>query len=122
MEEGDKFPWFNDGDVLIVLTAARQFKLHRNVLRNASPTLNRLLHDTFVTKTGKTLPKRLRQPGKIIRHRLSGEANDGDDLLPNVTLQPVHLDEYGQPLVPDILPPLPLTFENGRAVNPVYPV
>lgn len=122
MEEGDKFPWFDDGDVLIVLTAARQFKLHRQVLRNASPTLHRLLHDTFVTNPTKALPKRLRQPEKIIHHRLNGEPNDGDDSLPSITLQPVHLDEYGQPLFPDAIPRLPLAFENGRAVDPVYPV
>lgn len=111
------FPHFTDGDILIVITTARRYKLHSSVLRRSSPTLAALLDEAPPTDLSRTAKKK----GVTTRYRLHlvesedlGTRTVGIDSA-NHVLRRILLDENGSPATdyPDYLGD---ANENGRIV------
>jgi len=61
----DDFPQYADGDVEIILSASRCYKLHKSILCRASRTFATLLREE-----GVTLSKKARDAGITTRYRL----------------------------------------------------
>jgi len=115
--EQDNFPHFVDGDVLVIVTSSRRYKLHSDILRRSSPTFKALLdHDVAVN-----LSKPARKKGITIRYRLhmienknGGVRQDGVE-TPAHVLRRIPLDEGGL-TVGDYPSLLGDGNENGRVV------
>jgi hypothetical protein len=113
----DNFPEFADGDVLVVVTGARRYKLHSTVLRRSSPTFAALLDEVAAADLSSKVKKR----GMTVKYRLhlgdnpkAGDRNAGVQPAAH-TLYPVMLDGSGNPSS-DIPALLGDANENGRVV------
>ena len=95
----DNFPEFADGDVLVVITAARRYKLHSAVLRRASPIFSAL----FDKYAGADLTSKMKRRGVSIKYRLhltenpKAGAREAGVLPPPHCLERVMFDESGNP-------------------------
>jgi hypothetical protein len=113
----DDFPQFADGDVLIVITAARQYKLHSAILRRSSPILAALLDESPAID----LSRKAKNKGVTTGYRLHLDENEGDvvctagEAYPSVVLRRILLDDSGNPVhhYPALLGD---ANENGRIV------
>lgn len=113
----NEFPHFNDGDVLVIITHTRRYKLHSAVLRRSSPTLVALLDESPAADLSKYAKKK----GVTTRYRLQLVENPNAGIRVNGVLSPDHflcrilLDESGAVVgnYPEILEP---GNENGRVV------
>lgn len=115
----NEFPQFADGDVLIVISTTRRYKLHSATLRRSSPTFVALLDEEAAADLSKAVQKK----GVTTRYRLHLVKNEnaGDRTAAGVE-PPAHvfrripLDERGAPLgeFPDLLGD---ANENGRVVQ-----
>lgn len=114
----NEFPHFADGDVLIVITATRRYKLHSATLRRSSPTLVALLGEDAAADLSKSAQKK----GVTTRYRLHLVKNENAGVRiagvdpPAHVLRRIPLDERGAPLgeFPDLLGD---ANENGRVVQ-----
>ena len=125
----DNFPEFADGDVLVVITAARRYKLHSAVLRRASPIFSAL----FDKYAGADLTSKMRRRGVTIKYRLhltenpNAGAREAGVLPPPHCLKRVMFDESGNPSG-DYPALLGDANENGRVVpqfvlaSPIYTI
>lgn len=113
----DQFPEFADGDVLVVITAARRYKLHSTVLRRASPTISAL----FDQHAASELSSKMKRRGMTVKYRLHlTDIPEAGDFKPGVrpsphTLKRVLFDESGNPSA-DTPALLGDANENGRVV------
>lgn len=113
----DSFPEFADGDVLVVITAARRYKLHSSVLRRASPTISALLDQNAASE----LSSKLKRRGMTTKYRLQlTDIPEASAPKPGVrpsphTLKRVMFDENGN-LPSDNPALLGDANENGRVV------
>jgi hypothetical protein len=113
----DHFPEFPDGDVLVVITAARRYKLHSAVLRRCSPTFSALLDGVAAAD----LSSKVRRRGVTTKYRLHlGDNPEASDRKAGVqpaahTLHRVMIDENGN-VHGDYPPLLGDANENGRVV------
>lgn len=120
------FPFFKDADTLIVITGARQFKLHSGILSNNSTYFKHALAED----KGAKLSKQAIRKGVTIKYRFElvkpGFSIDNSHLedyeIDEVTgpaldysLNAVELDEDGKPVHGG---GIPLDLENGRVVPP----
>jgi hypothetical protein len=113
----DDFPQFADGDVLIVITAARQYKLHSAILRRSSPVLAALFDESPAVD----LSRKAKNKGITTRYRLHLAENEDDVVrTPGVThasevLRRILIDENANPVnhYPALLGD---ANENGRIV------
>lgn len=111
------FPEFTDGDVLIIITSARRYKLHSSVLRRSSPTLVSLLDEAPAAD----LSSKARKKGVTIRYRLHLVENEVPRTKgaypppPTHVLRRILIDENSVPVgdYPDLLGD---ANENGRIV------
>lgn len=118
MNTEDDFPHFVDGDVLVITTASRRYKLHSTVLRRCSPTFATLLDEDAAV----TLSKNARKKGVTTRYRLHLIVNEnagvrqGGVESPSHVLRRIPLDESGGAAgeFPDLLGD---ANENGRVVE-----
>ena len=113
----DSFPEFEDGDVLVIITAARRYKLHSAVLRRASPTISAL----FDQNPASELSSKMKRRGMTTKYRLhltdtpeAGVFKPGVRPSPH-TLRRVMFDESGTPSA-DTPALLGDANENGRVV------
>jgi len=113
----DNFPEFADGDVLVVITAARRYKLHSTVLRRSSPTFATLLDEVAAADLSSKVKKR----GMTVKYRLhlvdnpdAGDRNAGVQPAAHI-LHRVMLDGNGNPSR-DFPTLLGDANENGRVV------
>lgn len=113
----NNFPEFADGDVLVVITAARRYKLHSTVLRRSSPTLAALLNQlapaelkSSARKRGTTTKYRLH----LINNPEAGARKDGVQPAPH-KFSRIMLDDSGNPVghYPALLGD---ANENGRVI------
>ncbi|KAM0715216.1 hypothetical protein Q7P37_009681 [Cladosporium fusiforme] len=112
------FPQFNDGDVLIIITPSRRYKLHSAVLRRSSPTLATILDEEAAVE----LSKNARRKGVTTRFRLhlinneNAGVRQGGVEAPSHVLRRIPLDESGTPAgqYPQLLGD---ANENGRVVE-----
>ena len=96
-----------DGDVLVVITEARKYKLHSAVLRRSSPTLLALLDESPAADLSKYAKKK----GVTTKYRLQLVDNPNAGIRVNGVLSPDHflcrilLDESGAAVgnYPDVL-------------------
>ena len=109
------FPYFNDGDVKIIITGSRQYQLHSSILKIGSPVLSRLLDDHFTAKLNKAAIKK----GVVVRNKLVAVKNTDPAFDIDLVLEPVKLDNEGKPLGGKTIG---LDLENGMVVAPVYVV
>jgi hypothetical protein len=113
----DNFPEFADGDVLVVITAARRYKLHSAVLRRASPIFSAL----FDKYAGADLTSKMKRRGVTIKYRLHLTENPeagtrvAGVLPPPHFLERIMFDESGNPSG-DYPALLGDANENGRVV------
>lgn len=114
----DNFPEFADGDVLIVISAARRYKLHSTVLRRASPTVSAL----FDKNAASELSSKMKRRGVTIKYRLHLIDNPkiDEDRKPGIEppphcLERVMMDDSGNP-TGDYPALLGDANENGRVV------
>ena len=117
----DRFPEFRDGDVKLVITGSRQYKLHSGVLRNNSAVMREMVDE----RDAAPLDRKAQKNGITIRFKLVLVENplypDGDDELSRIeyVFEAVPLDSNGQPAgkeprgVGDGL-------ENGRVVPEIF--
>ena len=66
---GNKFPSFDDGDVLIVLSKKNMYKLHSNVIRRSAPVMGALLTENNAAK----LNPKARKTNNALRWRVDLE-------------------------------------------------
>lgn len=112
------FPHFPDGDVLILITSSRRYKLHSAILRRSSPTFAALLDE----QTATVLSKNARKKGVTTRFRLhlvdyeNAGYREGGVEAPTHVLRRIPLDENGSAVgdYPDLLGD---AIENGRVVQ-----
>ncbi|KAF2725359.1 hypothetical protein K431DRAFT_101205 [Polychaeton citri CBS 116435] len=113
------FPYFLDGDTQIIVSGARQFKLHSSVLCRGSPYFARLL----TTDSASSLSKIALKKGVTTRYRLVLQRPDddgsfvGSDDLDHINFKLVELNDQGNPISRD---PMPLDIYNGRKVPEYY--
>jgi hypothetical protein len=113
----DDFPHFVDGDVLIIITPSRRYKLHSDILRRSSPTFMALLAQDAAVE----LNKYARKKGVTVRYRLhmvkndKGGVREGGVETPAHVLRRIPLDEGGQ-TIGDYPVLLGDSNENGRMV------
>jgi len=113
----NNFPEFADGDVLVVITAARRYKLHSAVLRRSSPTLSALLDGVAAAD----LSSKVRRRGVTTKYRLhlidnpEGVGREAGVQPAPHNLHRVMLDESGNP-TGDYPALLGDANENGRVV------
>jgi hypothetical protein len=114
----DDFPEFADGDVLIVITAARRYRLHSAILRRSSSILAALLDEAPAVE----LSRKAKNKGVTTRYRLHLVENEDTDVRtpgvnpPAEVLHRVLLDDNGSPI--DNYPALlGDANENGRIVS-----
>lgn len=114
----DNFPEYSDGDVLVVITAARRYKLHSTVLRRASPTISALFDEVAPSEPSLKMKRR----GMTIRYRLHLVDNPKIDEQRKPGVEPplrclkrVMFDESGNP-GSDYPALLGDANENGRVV------
>jgi hypothetical protein len=113
----DDFPHFIDGDVLIIITPSRRYKLHSDILRRSSPTFMALLAQDAAVNLNKYAKKK----GVTVRYRLhmvkndNGGVREGGVETPAHVLRRIPLDEGGQ-TVGDYPVLLGDSNENGRMV------
>lgn len=113
----NNFPDFTDGDVLIIITSARRYKLHSSVLRRSSPTLVSLLDEAPAAD----LSSKARKKGTTVRYRLHLDENEEPRVRgvypppPTHVLRRILIDENAAPIsaYPDLLGD---ANENGRVV------
>lgn len=103
------FPYFEDGDVHIIITGSRQYQLHSAVLRSNSPVLARLLNEDNAARLSSKAIKR----GATVKFRIIMTDNTADDGGLPYTLKTVPLNEEGKPTEHRIVG---LDLENGRVV------
>ena len=115
--EQDDFPHFIDGDVLIIITPSRRYKLHSDILRRSSPTFMALLDHEATPKLNHYARKRnitVRYRLHMVQNTNGGVRQDGVE-TPAHVLRRIPLDEGGQ-TVGDYPPLLGDANENGRMV------
>lgn len=118
VETENDFPHFADGDVLVIITASRRYKLHSTVLRRSSPTFATLLDEEAAVE----LSRNARRKGVTTRYRLhlmeneNGGVRSGGVETPSHVLRRIPLDETGGAAgeYPDLLGD---ANENGRVVE-----
>ena len=118
LPEQGVFPHFKDGDLLIILTGSRQYKLHSSMLMSISSRINKLCTMQGEAKLTSKAIKR----GTVVRFRMLMVPNneEGDDVpdVPSV-LMPIPLDSEGKPTVSCSVG---LDLENGVVVPPIVKV
>ena len=113
----NSFPQFADGDVLVIITAARRYKLHSNILRRASPTISALLDQNAASE----LSSKMKRRGITIKYRLHlTDIPEEGAFKPGArpsrhTLKRVMFDESGNP-AGDTPALLGDANDNGRVV------
>lgn len=113
----DSFPEFDDGDVLVIITAARRYKLHSAILRRASPTISALFDENPASE----LSSKMKRRGITTKYRLHLINNPGlSPRQPGVQpprhiLKRIMFDESGNPSA-DTPALLGDANENGRVV------
>ena len=110
-----QFPKFRDGDVKIIITGARQYQLHKSILKNSST----LFHDLLADENTATLSKKAKKKGAVITNILRADIEAGEGGRPKITLKAIKLNEEGNPEKPM---EVPLNIENGLVPSPVYVV
>lgn len=123
--ENSTFPEFGDGDVLIVISGSRQYRLHSQLLRNHSIKMRELLTDEY----GPPLTNKSIKKGITVRYRLELAEKDEDDEdsghmtsegnTLKVRLEPVHMNGEGRPVDGRTIE---LDLENGMEINPIHEV
>jgi len=115
----DIFPEYADGDILVVITAARRYKLHSAILRRSSPTISALLDGV----AGADLTSKVRRRGMAVKYRLHlSDQPDAGSQEASVVPEPyrlirITLDENGNPSRDCEYPALlGDANENGRVV------
>lgn len=109
------FPTFTDGDVFIIITGARRYKLHSSVLRRGSAVFADLLAEGAAVKLASAAVKK----GVTTKYRLQLVANPAHD--PSLYDSPEHLlkravlDHNGRP-TGNTVQTLGDANENGRPV------
>lgn len=113
----DGFPHFLDGDVLIVVTSSRRYKLHSDILRRSSPTFMALLDkdaavdlSKYAKKKGVTVRWRLH----VVQNNNGGVRKDGIE-TPAHVLRRIPLDDTGA-VVGEFPALLGDANENGRMI------
>ncbi|EMC94027.1 hypothetical protein BAUCODRAFT_219049 [Baudoinia panamericana UAMH 10762] len=117
LEEGAAFPHFNDGDVLVVISGARQYKLHSSLLRGSSIFFRIHLRDEWAAKLCTWATDR----GVTTRYRFELRDSEDDPVSDSeipYKLQMTGLDEMGRPI--NALVGFGLDLENGVAIDPHY--
>ena len=115
--EQDDFPHFIDGDVLIIITPSRRYKLHSDILRRSSPTFMALLDHEATPKLNHYARKR----NITVRYRLHMVQNNNGGVrhagieTPAHVLRRIPLDDNGN-TVGDYPVLLGDSNENGRMV------
>ena len=113
----DDFPHFTDGDVLIIITPSRRYKLHSDILRRSSPTFTALLDQDAAVDLSRNAKKK----GVTTRYRLhmvqnaNGGVRQAGVETPSHVLRRIPLDEGGG-TVGDYPVLLGDANENGRVV------
>jgi len=113
----DDFPHFTDGDVLIIVTPSRRYKLHSDILRRSSPTFMALLDQDAAVDLSRNAKKK----GVTTRYRLHMVQNTNGGVrhagieTPAHALRRIPLDESGS-TVGDYPVLLGDANENGRMV------
>ncbi|KAI9802598.1 MAG: hypothetical protein M1833_001672 [Piccolia ochrophora] len=75
VEAPSTFPSFSDGDVIIIVSAEHQYRLHSNVLRLSSTTFDKLLNK----ERASALTPKQKKEGQMVQYRLHFiEGNDGN--------------------------------------------
>ncbi len=115
MEEGHEFPAFEDGDVHIVLSGSRQYMLHSSILKSVSTVFRTLLSE----QNAIPLTRRMIKKGMTARYRIDANHDDHESDLKFTLCARIHFDENGESF--DGMP-IDLDLENGRLVDPIYPV
>jgi hypothetical protein len=111
------FPHFIDGDVLIVVTPSRRYKLHSDILRRSSPTFMALLDQGAAVD----LSRQAKKKGTTTRYRLHMVQNNNGGVrhagieTPAHVLRRIPLDDNGN-TVGDYPVLLGDSNENGRMV------
>ncbi|KAL9118902.1 MAG: hypothetical protein Q9187_004541 [Circinaria calcarea] len=96
-----KFPKFPDGDVMIVLSGGRVYRLHASILRHSSDLFACLLPEEH----GATLSSKAKKDGATIRYRLDWVADD---------------TEIGHFVHRDIEAASGVDLENGKVTKPAF--
>lgn len=113
----DDFPHFVDGDVLVITTPSRRYKLHSDILRRSSPTFMALLDQDAAVDLSRNAKKK----GVTTRYRLHMVQNNNGGVrqagieTPAHVLRRIPLDESGN-TVGDYPVLLGDANENGRMV------
>lgn len=112
------FPHFADGDVLIVISASRRYKLHSQMLRRVSPTCVALLDEDAAAELSKNAKKRginTRFRLHLVENQNAGIRHPSGAIAPFYILRRIPLDDGGMPIgaYPDLLGD---ANENGRVI------
>jgi hypothetical protein len=111
------FPEFADGDVRIVITGSRQYKLHSTILKSVSPLMQELLTDDIAAPLCSTAIKKEKATLRF-RLDLTRIPPDNTQKVPFI-FDVVPLDKYAKPIVHK---PIPLDLENGMIADPTFTV
>jgi hypothetical protein len=113
----DKFPSFSDGDVRVIISSARKYRLHSNFLRNNSPVLRKLLQE----KNAAQLSSKAIRSGSAVRFELvlaPDKRRRADTDIAHVFAL-TKLDTSGRPLGGSSSA-VAIESENGRRIDPNF--